>query len=275
MTDHLAKALVPVGDRPMLGHVLDRLRGSGVTRLVVNAHHRAEDVVSFASGQRDVAVSREPELLGTAGGLASAATLLGGGSVLVWNADILADVDARSLVTAHETGAAGPLAMEATLVVQPRDVGEGSIGIDRDGTIVRLRRERIADESRGGEFLGIHVVGEVLRRALPARGCLVADVYIPAMRRGARLGTMFHHGTFFDVGTRHGYIEANLAWLRARAGSHWVGAGAQVGPEVILEQAVVGQGARVLGVGRVVRSVVWPGAVAVAPLSDAVVTTVT
>src|SRR5262249_15520770 len=162
----------PVGDRPALAHVLERLRAAGVARVVVNAHHRAGEVRAFAETQPgDVAVSEEPDLLGTAGGLSHARELLGQGDVLVWNADILATVDARALVEAHAREAPA-----ATLVVQPIACGTGSVGLDAAGRVVRLRSERFGDEASGGEFLGIHVLGAALRALLPPRGGLIEDV---------------------------------------------------------------------------------------------------
>jgi mannose-1-phosphate guanylyltransferase len=147
------------------------------------------------------------------------------------------------------------------------------VGYDSSGTVVRLRRESVGDEAHGGEFVGVHVLGEALRRALPARGCLVGDVYIPALKAAATLRVHAFEDAFFDVGTLGGYVEANRAWLAAHAVSSWVGDGARVQPGIVLEESVVGEGATVSGRGRVVRAVIWPGAVAVAPISDAVVTT--
>src|SRR5258706_15827748 len=89
LSDWRAKPLVPVGDRPAVAHVLDRVRAAGAPRVVVNAHHRADDVRAFLP--RDIALSHEADLLGTAGGVAHAASLLGDGDVVVWNGDILAD----------------------------------------------------------------------------------------------------------------------------------------------------------------------------------------
>jgi mannose-1-phosphate guanylyltransferase len=273
LTDQRAKALVPVGDRPILGHVLDQLRAAGTTRIVVNTHYRARDVEAYAAAQRDeVLLSSEPELLGTAGGLAKASPLLGAGSVIVWNADILADVEVGALVAAHARDVGGGDPAVGTLLVRPLASGQGNIGWAADGRVVRLRRESVGEEAFGGEFLGIHVVDESLRRVLPARGCLVGDVYIPALRRGARLGALVHEGAFFDVGTLHGYLAANRAWLAAREASSWTATSAQVAAGVALEESIVGEEAIVGGKGRFERCVVWPGAVATAPLSDAIVT---
>jgi mannose-1-phosphate guanylyltransferase len=268
LTDWVAKSLVPVGDRPALAHVFERLAAADVVRVVVNTHHRADDVRAFAlTCGPTIAVSEENDILGTAGGVARAATLLGGGDVLVWNADVITDVDLRSLVSLHGSNGA-----VATLVIQPATRGRGPVGVDERGRVVRLRGEQFGDEVRGGEFLGISLVGAELRARLPAHGCLVGDAFLPALRSGATLGSIAHDGRWYDIGTIGSYLAANLAWLDARGLKHWAGEGTQVPREVRLDRTILGRDARVSGSGPIDRCAVWPGASVAAPLSDAVVT---
>jgi hypothetical protein len=73
-----------------------------------------------------------------------------------------------------------------------------------------------------------------------------------------------------DIGSVASYVEANVAWLRARSSTSWLGAGAKLDAGVLLEDVVVGAGAAVTGEGSLVRCVVWPGATALAPARDAV-----
>ena len=268
LTDHRAKALVPVGDRPALAHVLDRLRMGGISRVVVNAHHHLDPLRAFAAGESglDLALSEETDLLGTAGGIAHAGALLGEGDVLLWNADILADVDVPALLAAHPSDAAA----QATLVVQPLPRGQGSVGLDGAGRVVRLRQESFAPETRGGQFLGIHVLGRALRARLPGRGGLIEDVYLPALGRGEVLQAHLFEGPWHDIGTLPSYLEANTAWLVARGLPHWIGPGARVADGVVLDRSVVGERASVTGRGALTRCVVWPGANAIAPLEGQV-----
>jgi mannose-1-phosphate guanylyltransferase len=265
LTDHRAKALVPIGDRPALAHLLDRLRAAGISRFVVNAHHHLDQLRAFARGPGGVgvALSEELELLGTAGGVERAGGLLGAGDVLLWNGDIVADVDAAALAAAHGDG--------ATLVVQPLARGQGSVGLDEAGRVVRLRQESFGHEARGGHFLGIHVLGAELRARLPGRGGLIEDVYLPALARGVTLRTHFFEGAWYDIGTTASYLDVNMAWLAARGLQRWIGPGARVAEGVVLDQVVVGEGGTVTGQGTVSRCVVWPGATAVAPLEGRVV----
>jgi mannose-1-phosphate guanylyltransferase len=274
LTDERAKPMVPVGDRPALAHVIARVRLAVPSRIVVNVHHRPEDVLAWAEPER-IAVSHERELLGTAGGVARASVLLGEGDVLVWNGDILTELDPRDLVAAHERAAApvpgahvAPLATLATLAVRERPAGEGNVGFAADGRIVRLRRESFGAEAHGGEFLGIHVLGDALRALLPERGCLVGDVYLPALRRGERLDAHVTAAPFVDVGSIAQYLAANAQWLAARGRTSWAHPTATVNASI--EGSVIGENAIVDAPA--LASVVWPGAHVQSACNRAVIT---
>jgi len=103
----------------------------------------------------------------------------------------------------------------------------------------------------------------------------VGDVYMPYLRRGGGQGDEIHvysARSFVDIGSLAGYLEANRLWLARRGERSWIGPGATVAASVTLEDTVVGAGAHVTGEGSIVRCVVWPGASAVAPLTDVVAT---
>ena len=258
-----AKALVPVGDRPAIAHILERVLPLG-GRVVANAHHRAADLERYLSAHAPaVHLSHEEHLLGTAGGVAQAAAALGEGDVLVHNGDILASFDPAALVAHHRT--------EATLAIEPGPPGTGNVGIDAEGRITRLRKESVrGGEVKGGHFSGIHVLGAGLREALPERGCFVGDVYLPALRRGATLEA-FAIDEFLDVGSVASYVVANCGWLYQRGLHAWCAPDARVGKGVKMTVSLVGSGAEVSGEGRLEGCIVWPGARVEAPLRHAVV----
>src|ERR1700741_843541 len=76
LTNDRPKALVEINGRTMLEITLARLRAAGVTDVIVNTHHFAHLVEQFLTprdfGMR-VAISHEPVLLDTGGGLKNAA----------------------------------------------------------------------------------------------------------------------------------------------------------------------------------------------------------
>ncbi len=250
LTAHLPKPLVPVGDAPVLDHVLRGLHGVARGKVVVNAYHLA-DALRVGCDPARIVVVTEAALLGTAGGVRNAGPWLADADVLVWNGDILAPtLPARELVTAHRERSA-----LATLAVRPRGKGEGNVGVDASGRVVRLRGQSFGTEVRGGEFLGIHVLGAALRELLPAEGCLVGDVYLPQLGQGAHLRAFFTDAPFSDIGSLETYRAANRAWLAARGAASYVHSTAIATGRT--DGSVVGAGAIVRA--DVVDCVVWPG----------------
>jgi mannose-1-phosphate guanylyltransferase len=275
LTDELPKPLLPVGDRPAIAHIAGRLAAAGIQRASLNTHHLAEafSAERLAGLPVHLTVIHEPRILGTAGGVANAAPHLGAGDAIVWNGDILADLDVRALFQSHAQAEAQGGAL-ATLAVAPRPRGEGTVGLDARGAVVRLRGERFGEEASGGDFLGIQVLGAALRRKLPEVGCLVGDGYLPALREGAFIAAAPFDGDWGDIGSVAAYLDENVRWLRSQTGrpAH-CGEGARVEASIELSDSVVGAFATVTGRGALRRVVVWPLARAVAPLEDAVVTT--
>jgi len=267
LTLELPKPLVPVGDRSILAHIAGELARAGLHSVVLNTHHLPD---AFASIREQLGIEAqvifEPEILGTAGGVANAREQLGPAPVLLWNGDILARPPIAAL---FDAAASGGLA----LGVIPRQRGQGPVGLGADGGVVRLRDQAFGEEVAGADYVGIAALGEQCLRTLPSAGCLVGDWAIPELRRGGKIAAVPLEGGFDDAGDPRAYLALNLRWLDEQGHSAWVGEGASLAEGVRVIRSVVGPGAHVSGSGVVEGSVIWPGARATAPLSGVVVTT--
>ena len=119
LTDTMPKALVRVGGKPLIEHVVDKLKASGFGRIVVNVHHFAPQVVDYLQENGnfgvDISISDESaKLLDTGGGLKKAAPLfMPDAPVLIHNVDILSNVDLRWLYENSKDS-------DATLLVSER-----------------------------------------------------------------------------------------------------------------------------------------------------------
>lgn len=103
LTDHMPKALVPVGGRPLLDITAARLRAAGATEMVINVHHFAHQITEYVASHdlgMKVTISDETEkLLDTGGGLKQALSLFSPEDttpILIHNVDILSNADLRS-----------------------------------------------------------------------------------------------------------------------------------------------------------------------------------
>ena len=120
LTDTKPKALVEVGGKPLLWHVIHRLRQAGFGRIVINVHHFASQIVDYVHAHDDfgldIRISNEQEtLLDTGGGIRHAASLFDADSpVLIHNVDILSSVDLKQLYEAAGDADAALLVSERT-----------------------------------------------------------------------------------------------------------------------------------------------------------------
>jgi mannose-1-phosphate guanylyltransferase len=262
LTEVWPKPLLPIGDRPQLAHVLEHLAAQRISRVVLNTHHLPEKFAELSAPGLALHVVHEAELLGTAGALSHARSSLAT-PLVVWNGDILA---APPVAPLHDAVGDGGICM---MVGTPRSTG--TLGLDAKGRVVRLRGERFGVEVRAADYIGVLGLGSDALECAPARGCLVADVCLPWLREGRPIHTLDHAGAWTDIGTLEDYQRANLDWLSARGLRAYVSEGARVAASAVLEHSIVHRGATVEGFGVVARSVVFPGAMAIAPLSDVIV----
>lgn len=121
LTDHTPKALIPVGGRPMLEHVILKLKAAGCTEAVVNIHHFGQQIIDFLQANHNFGITihisdERNELLDTGGGIKKAAAFFSGTTpFLIHNVDILSDVDLKALYDFHVQSG-----NDATLLVSPR-----------------------------------------------------------------------------------------------------------------------------------------------------------
>ncbi|PZO02478.1 MAG: mannose-1-phosphate guanylyltransferase, partial [Hyphomicrobiales bacterium] len=132
LTDDRPKALVEVGGRALIDHVLDRLADAGVETAVVNVHWFADRLEAHLTARGrapEILISDErAELLETGGGLKKARPLLGDDPIFVANIDSVW-VD-RGDALADLVRLWNPDTMDAALLLARR---EGSIGFEGDG----------------------------------------------------------------------------------------------------------------------------------------------
>lgn len=119
LTDTMPKALVKVGGKPLIEHVILNLKAAGAEKIVVNVHHFAGQIVDFLTSNNnfgiDIRISDESSmLLETGGGIKRAAPLFSSDKpILIHNVDILSNVDLRKFYESN-------LDNDATLLVSER-----------------------------------------------------------------------------------------------------------------------------------------------------------
>lgn len=107
LTDNIPKALVPIAGVPMIERTIRTLIHAGCTEVVVNVHHFAEQIIEFIEANHSFGIKihisdERGYLLDTGGGLKHAAEFLKGEEpILLYNVDILSNVDLKKLYQQH------------------------------------------------------------------------------------------------------------------------------------------------------------------------------
>lgn len=104
-TKILPKPLIPVGDKPIIEHIMDHFHRFGFQRFVLSLNYKAEMIrLYFAdNGQRSYQVEylQEQDPLGTAGSLSLGRDLLNE-TFIVSNCDVLVDANMERLLQYHK-----------------------------------------------------------------------------------------------------------------------------------------------------------------------------
>jgi NDP-sugar pyrophosphorylase family protein len=188
LTDDRPKALVEVAGRTMLEITLARLRSFGVHEVIVNVHHFASLVLQYLKANDDfgmrIAVSEEPLLLDTGGGLKKAAYFFAkdsshpGEPFILHNVDVISTIDLGRMVRFHTENQAF-----ATLAVQNRETSRYLLfdrrlelcgrrtGQHGKPELVRSSSEpQVLSESQALAFSGIHVISPRLLDRITEEG---------------------------------------------------------------------------------------------------------
>ena len=198
------KPLIDVAGRPLLDHVLERLKTAGVAKAVVNVHYLPDALEAHLKSKPsglEISISDErDQLLETGGGMVKAAPLIDADPFLVVNSDNLwvdGPADTLKLLASHWDSDR----MDALLLLVPQaraqnHRGMGDFHMDRHG---RLRRR---DKSRVAPFVytGIQMVSKSLLEGAPEGPFSTNILWDKAIEQGRCFGAV-HQGLWFDVGT--------------------------------------------------------------------------
>jgi mannose-1-phosphate guanylyltransferase len=143
LTYEITKPMVPVLDRPVMGHIVDLLDRHGFEEVVANLHYFPDSIKRYF-GER-LTYRFEPELLGTAGGVRACADFFGSEDpFLVISGDALTDIDLGAFVARHRA-AGGVASLAVKKVSDTREYGV--VLHDRDGRITGFQEKPSPEEA--------------------------------------------------------------------------------------------------------------------------------
>lgn len=139
LTEDLPKPMLPIGERPLMEHILEQLQQAGIRQVNVTTHYKPEKIIEhFGDGRAfgvELTYVNEDQPLGTGGALGLLPTP--SEPLLVINGDILTQVDLRAMLAYHQESLA-----DMTVAVRRYDLQVPYGVIECEGTQIRRLREK-------------------------------------------------------------------------------------------------------------------------------------
>ena len=210
-TQDKPKALVNLAGKPLLQQAIEHLKKQGITDITINVFHFADQVISFVEENNslgiDIHISDErPQLLDTGGGLKKAGAFLKGDEpILIYNVDVISNLDLNVLLEYHQEQKA-----LATLVVRSRETSRylmfdqnlqlsGWKNFSNGETIIS-RPESFAD-AQPLAFSGIHIVQPEILELITEEGKLsIMDLYLRLAKDHSIKAFIDHSDLWMDLG---------------------------------------------------------------------------
>ena len=265
LTLHVPKPIVPIFDRPFLRYQLDLLKQvPEIDEVILSLNYqprRVEEI--FGDGAESGLAIRyvvEPSPLGTGGAIRYAGETLRE-SVVVFNGDVLTEVDLAAVIALHRERKA-----QATIVLTPVDnpSAYGLVETDDRNNVRRFLEKPGPDEITCDTInAGIYVLEpDTFDRIPKDTPWSIERSFFPSLiERGETFVAYVYRGYWIDIGTAPKYVQVHrdimdglyrqqpFAGVSAAA---WVSPGARVedgavieGPCVIDDGTVVKAGARI------------------------------
>jgi mannose-1-phosphate guanylyltransferase/phosphomannomutase len=247
LTIERPKPMVPVVNRPVLGHIINLLRIHNFSEIIVTAHYLADLIQDyFGDGENlglTIRYSVEETPLGTAGSVKNAQKYLDD-TFLVISGDAITDINLTDIMQFHrEKGSLATLTLKS--VDNPLEYGV--VITDDEGRVTQfLEKPSWGQVISDTVNTGIYVLEpEVLDRLEGNHPCDFShDVLPPMLDEGSPLFGYIAGGYWRDIGSIQSYIEATADVLEGKVrhvdlenhigGGVWTGRSVEIAPDAAL-----------------------------------------
>lgn len=208
LTSDRPKPLVTVCGKPLITFAFDHLLADGLSRWIVNTHHRADEYAKVFPDNCyrgcPIDFRYEPELLETGGGIKNIGDLAGNAPLLVYNGDVLTDLPLGPLLDAHRDNGA--------LVTMALRSGGGPlrVSLDADSGRVRDIRGKLGTGLPDTHlFTGIYILQPGVFDLIPPNVKIsIVPVLLDIIRdQDAVAGVEIDDGAWRDLGTVAEYLD--------------------------------------------------------------------
>src|SRR5207253_1086151 len=220
LTIHTPKPIVPIFNRPFLHYQLDLLKQvSEIDEVILSLNYQPRRIEEIFGDGGDSGLGIkyvvEPAPLGTAGAVRYAGDQLRE-SVVVFNGDVLTEVDLAAVIALHRDRRA-----KATIVLTPVDnpTAYGLVETDADSNIRRFLEKPKPDEITCDTInAGIYVLEpETFDRIPKDTPWSIERSFFPSLiEQGESFVAYVYRGYWIDIGTPEKYMQVHRDMMDGR-----------------------------------------------------------
>src|SRR5690606_18922886 len=219
LTEDLPKPMAPLVNRPWLEHLLMHLKREGIEQFVFAVKHYPEVIQRhFGDGSRfgvEIQYAVEKELLGTAGAIKNAESLLSDQFIVI-NADVVQMAPLRPLLEFHRSHR-GAVTIGLTQVDDPS--AYGVVEQTDTGEITRFVEKPPRHEAPSNRInAGIYVMDKEVLKYIPANRevSIERETFPLLIEQGLGVYGTLIEGYWMDMGTTDRYRQAHWDVLDGR-----------------------------------------------------------
>lgn len=213
VTDECPKPALPIMGRPFLEYQLDLLEQIGVKRVTFSLHYLAEKIQEiFGDGSQygmEFFYAIENEPLGTGGGIKNCEEFLNDDPVVIFNGDVLTDLDLNDVITFHNDNKAR-ITITMTPVEDPTPYGV--IFTKPDGRILKfLEKPKREEATQNTINAGIYIYERDVFDEIPpgVNYSVERGLYPKMLENNQPLYGFKTEKYWLDIGTPEKFLKAH------------------------------------------------------------------
>jgi len=208
LSKSIPKAMMPVGYKPLLEHILCRLRDQGLNHFILAVSHLSEHIIRYFGdggllGVR-IEYSVEKIPLGTAGAIKNAEEKLNGRFLVVYGDVLFNGLNIGDLLRFHEE----KNAIATMVLAKVEDASRfGLVSLDESNRVVAFR-EKPKQPISGLVNAGIYVFEPQILDYIPALTyCSLEEHVFPELIERGKLYAYPYNGYWADIGSPEDYEQ--------------------------------------------------------------------
>lgn len=283
LTVYTPKPIVPICNRPFLLYQIDTLRRAGITDITLSLSYQPQKIEQQLGDGSEFGVHlrymTEPQPMGTAGAYKYAEGLIREPTV-VFNGDILTDLDLKAVIREHDERKA-----TATIVLTPVEdpAAYGLVETEPDGRVRRFLEKPKPDEITVNTInAGTYVLNPDVLDYIPdgENHSFEYGLFPTLLERGEKFYAHIPQRTYWmDIGTPERYLQVHDDLLNNRVARihikkrqgefdaatiaeiddvSIIGDDCTIKPGAKIVNSVMGQGCYIEDRAEVTNSIIWP-----------------